>query len=289
MHLVHPRLRRQQGTRQRGREPQLHHRPAHHVPGHAEQLPTSVVDQRHTVLPVQHQQPLAYRVQGGLVVVVHAAELGRVHAVGVAAQPGVDDVGADGAQGQRTGRHADQGRDLALHALADRLDPDAGADQADDPVAVLDRRDRADRRAERAGVGLGERLAAQGLLGVAPEGLADLVRVGVRPADAPRVHDRDEVDVGVPHHLHRVGLELGRGVRGADRLPHGRGVGDRPGHRPGLACGGLLGLAAVADVGEERISGHDDRYEHGLHGEELARQAAGTGDGEAHDVSLPRG
>ena len=99
MHLVDARLGRQQRARQRRRQPQLGHGPADDraspsVVRDAQQLPPAVVHQRHPVLPVEHQQPLAYGVQGGLVVVVHTAQLGRVHPVRVPAQARVDDVRA---------------------------------------------------------------------------------------------------------------------------------------------------------------------------------------------------
>ncbi len=291
MHLVHPRLGRQQRPGQRGGQAELRDRLPHHITVHTQQLAPAVIDQRHTVLPVQHQQTLAHRVQRGLVVVVHMAELGRVHAMGVTAQPGVDHVRADRTQRERARRHPEQGRQLLLHPLADLLDPDARADHPHDvrrPVSpVVDRYDGPHGRSERAGVRLGEGLTPQRARRMAAEVLSDLLLVRVRPADARGIHDRDEVDLGVALDPQRVRLELGRRIVGADRLPHGRCVGDRLRHRLGLPPRGVLGLSAVTDVGEHRVPGDEHRYQHGLHGEQLAGQAAGSRDGDAHVVSLP--
>ncbi len=291
MHLVHPGLGGQQRAGQRGRQAQLGHRAADQLrvrDRQAQQLPAAVVDQRHPVLAVQHQQALAHRVQRRLVVVVHVAQLGGVHAVGVPAQPGVDDVGADRTQQQCAAGHPEQGRDLVLDPGADLLHLDAGAHQTDDAAVLLDRGHRADGGAEGAGVGLGEGVAVHGGADTAEEALADLRAVGVGPADPVRVHDRDEVDVRVPHDLQRVRLQGRRGVRGADRRADRGGVRDRAGHRRDLADRRVLGLPLVADVGEQRVPGHDQRYQHGLHREQLARQAAGSGEaGNAHVSSVP--
>jgi hypothetical protein len=155
-------------------------------------------------------------------------------------------------------------------------------------AGVVDGGDRADGRAEGAGVGLGEGVSLLGAGDVAEELLPDLARLGVRPADALRIHDRDEVDLGVPLDADGVRLQMRGGIGRTDRRHHRRRVRDRARHRHGLAAGRVLGLAAVADVGEQRVPGDDDRYQHGLHAEELAGQAAGAGDvREAHVVSVP--
>ncbi len=225
VHLVHPGPVGEQHTGEGSRQPEVGCPGSGDVHRQAQQLAAGVVDQGDPALPVEHEQALAHPVQGRLVVVVHPAELGRVHAMSVAAQPCVDDVRARTAQGERASRDPDERGELRAEPVADGADGDPRADQADDPAAVLQRGDHADGGAEGAGVGLAEGLAAQGRGGVAQERLADPARVGVGPAPAVRGHDRHEVDPGVHADLLRVGLELEGRVVPARRSPYGLAYG----------------------------------------------------------------
>ncbi len=287
MHLVDPFLGGQQRSRERCGQIEFRDPAADRSGREPQQFAARVVDQGDPPLPVEHQQPLAHRVQGGLVVVVQPAQLGCVHPVGVPPQPRVDHVRAEAAERQRRARREPQRTELGPHLRGDPLDRDTRTDEADDPAVVPDRRHDPYRGAERAGVRLRERLAAQGPGGVPEEGLADPLGVRVGPADPVRVHDRDEGDPGVLADLLRVRLEHGRRVRGADRLPYRRRTGDRQRGRPHLPGRGLLGLAAAGDVREERAPRHHGGDQHHLHGEELAREAARAGTGETHPPSLP--
>ncbi len=287
--LVDARLGRQQRPRQRGRQPQRVGPVAHPaLRGEAEELPCPVVDQRDPALPVEHHQPLADRVQGRLVVGVHVAELGGVHVVGVPAQPRVDDVGADPADRQRQPAHRQQGEHLVAQPGRDLVDRDPRADQPDHLAVGVDRGDHPHRGAERAGVRLLERAAAQGLLGVAEEARAYLALVGVGPADAAGVHDGDEVDVGVAADLLGVRLEKARGIAARlDRLADRGGVGDGAGRRARLAARRLLGLAAVGEEREQDTAEDQQAHQEHLHREELTSEAAGTGEGHAGQSAWP--
>ena len=136
-------------------------RPVDRAGRQREQPAGLVIDQRHAVA-VQHDQPLRHRMQDRVVVLVHHPQLVGAQPVGLAQQPSPDRPHPDQRDGQR--RNADRGdrRPLRAPALGQGLLRDARRHQADDPAgAVAHRHDGADRRAERAGVDLGERLAAQ--------------------------------------------------------------------------------------------------------------------------------
>lgn len=278
VHLVHPGPVREQGSGEGRGQGEVGDPGAPDLAGQAEQFAARVVDQGDPAPPVEHQQALPHPVEGRLVVVVHTAQLGGVHAVGVPAQSGVDDVRPHAAEGEGAGRDPHEGRELPGQPVADRTDGDARADHAHDPPVVQQRGDHADRGTEGAGVGLAEGFAPQRRGGVPEEGFADAARVAVGPAHPLRGHDRHEVHARVDPHPFRVGLERRRRVGPASgapyRLDHRGRVGDRAGDGPGLEAGGLLGLAAGGRVGEDRAAGEDDGDQQHLHGEELAGEAA---------------
>lgn len=289
--LVDARLGGEERAGERGGQSEVGGAAADGVRTQAEEFAAAVVDEGDPAAAVEHEEAFAYGVQGCLVVVVHPAQLGGVHAVGVAAQTGVDDVRTEPAQCESAAREPEQHSHLLPDLRVDPLDGDARTDQAGDAGAVVDGGDDADRRAQGAGVRLGVRLAAQGGADVAEVAGADLVRIGVGPADAVPVHDRDEGDARGLADGFGVPLESGSGVRTERRLLHRGRQRDRLRDRRRLAAGRVLGLAVVGDVREESAARDEHRHQHDLHREELARQGAGSGagDGYAHGESVPGG
>ena len=141
---------------------------------------------------------------------VHHPQLVGAQPMRLAQQPAPDRPDADERNGERAdGQCRDRGS--TVHA-SDRRGSvwvmPADTSPTIWPDCVAHRRDRADRRAERAGVDLGERLAAQRRLDGAEVLAADLAGIGVGEPGAVGRHDRDERDIGVgPHRLGRPAAE----------------------------------------------------------------------------------
>ncbi|GAA5015715.1 hypothetical protein GCM10025734_64810 [Kitasatospora paranensis] len=275
MDLVDRRPGAEDGVHQGLRQPQRGDRHAVQLPLQGEEFAGGVVAEHHPVVAVQQHQALPDGVQGGLVVLVEVAELVGAHAVGVPAQPGVGEVGAETAEDERAGGDADQGEHRAAELPADRLNGDARADQGHHPAPVVpDGGDHPHGGAQGAGVRLVRGLAGQRPVDVAEEGPADLGGVAVRPADAVGVHHGDEVDPGVLPDPLGVRLDDGRGVGPQRGVADGGGVGD--GGRGGgdLAQRGVLGALGGEQVGEHGAAGDHRGDDHHLDGEQLPGEAA---------------
>ncbi len=138
---------------------------------------------------------------------------------------------------------------------------------------VVDGHHRAHRRAERAGVGLGEHLPGHGLLDVPEEPLPDARRVGVRVADPGRGHDRDEIDPGVGPDPFGQRLQRGGRIRRRQPVADGglRGEGAR--HRDDLVPGRVLVALLRVVPGQRGAREHHDGHHDHLQHEQLAGQA----------------
>lgn len=282
-----------EGAGERAGQAEVGDRHAVQVAGEGEQFAGGVVAQHDPPAAVEQDQALADGVQGGLVVVVQVAELVGAHAVGVSAQPGVGEVGADAADHQGGAGDTDQGEQRGAQLVADRVQGDAGADQADDVVVpVVHGGDHAHGGAEGAGGGLGEDLPGEGLLDLAEVGLADAGGVGVGPADAVGVHDGDEGDAGVLADLFGVRLDDGAGVGPGGGLADGRRVGERQGDGGGLAADRVLVPVLGEEVRQDGAAGDhggddDDLHHEQLPGETAQRAAPGRVRGTAMSDSVP--
>ncbi len=263
------------GRQQRVRQSQPVDRAALHRPLQAQEFARGVVAEHHPVLAVEQDEPLPDGVQGGLVVLVEVAELGRPHAVGVPPQPGVGEVGADPADGQRGPRDPHQGEQRTAQPGRDRLHRDARADQRHHPVPLVQHRgDHPHRRAERAGVGLAAGLPRERPVDVPEEGPPDLLGQRVGPADAGGVHHGDEGDPGVDPHPLGVGLEHRRRIGRPGGVKDGRRVGDGAGDGGDLAAGRVVGAPGGEQVREHRPARDHGGDDHHLDEEELSGQAA---------------
>ena len=245
-------------------------------PGRKGEQPAGlVVDQRHPVA-VEHDQPLGHRMQDRVVVLVHHPQFVGAQSVCLPQQPAPDQPHPDQRNGQRGKADRGDRRELRAPAVGQAGLQNARRHQPDDSAGfVAHRGDRADRRAQRAGVDLGERLAAQRGLDGADVLAADLRRIGVGEPGPVRRHDRDERDVGV--RPHRLGDRLQNLCRpsGFDGLRGRRRVGERGGDADDLlACGGVAVLPGVEQ--RQRAAGqHDHRDHQDLQGDRLAGQRAG--------------
>ena len=250
------------GGDQSGRQVEVLDPGADHVVRQRQQAPRLVVDQLHAPLPVEQEQTFADRVEDGGVVLVHPGHLTLAHAMGQPVQASAQQPGTGQPHGQHQRAAQQHDRDVAPEPAVDVADRDADGHERDDLVAVLDRYHRADRRAERPGVLLGEDLAVGRATEVADELSADLTRIGVGVAGAVQVHHHDEVGVGVAAYLLGPGLEGRRRVLAAQRRADGGGVGDGlgDGHR---ALGGAAVGVALGVVGGHQDAGDDEQQHRG--------------------------
>jgi hypothetical protein len=263
--------------------------PSLRVGRQAEQLARAVVRQGQPVVAVDQQQPLPYGVQDRVVVLVHAAQLGRRQPVRLAAQAGADQVRARGSRPQAQQARQDRRGDLPAHLSADLLDGDARADQRPYPSGgVPDGRHGPYGGAERAGVGLGERAPGQGGGGRAQEASADLPGVGMGVPDALPAHDRDEVQPRLPAHPLGVRLERRGGIGIVQGVEHG----GRTGHadRHGRGRPGRLVVQQLPDVkeGEKGAARRGDPDDDDLEHEHLPGQAPSSESGghRGHGIHL---
>ena len=189
--------------------------------------------------------------QDRVVVLVHHPQLVGAQPVGLAQEPAPDHPHPDQGDGQCGTAHSGDRRQLRAPVVGQGLLRDARRDQPDDAaVPSRHRRHRADRRAQRAGEDLGERLAAQRRLDGAEVLLADQRRVGMGVSRAVGRHDRDERDVGV--RADRLGDRLQSRGRpaGLDRRGGRGGIGQRGRDGDHLLARGVVAVAA----GVERAS-----------------------------------
>ena len=212
--------------------------------------------------------------QHGLVVFEQIAQLARRDPSSLPSQPRTDQPAAERAHRENGGGNPDQRPQAVAHLGRDRRDGDPGRDQRDHPVVPVEHRHhRADRRPERAGVGLGEDVASLGFGDVAQVELADQGGVRVRVANTRRRHDRHEVDVRVFLHLLGERLENRARVGRLDGRQDGRRVGDGRGDRPALLGGPVVRRVHRVDIGE-RCLGADEHQQHRqLQHQQLAGQA----------------
>jgi hypothetical protein len=228
----------------------------------------------HPLLVVHQEQALADGVQDGVVVLDHARQLRRRQAVGLPAQPPAQRPAAECPDAEGHQRRPGDAGDGAGEVPADRLDGDAGRHQRDDVTAgVQHRAGRPHRRAEGAGVGLGEGAPGQRRLDRAAEGPADLRGVGMGVSGAVGREDGDERRPRVGADLFDVGLEHRRRIGPGDRREHQRRVREALDDRGGLLLGRLPDGLARVEVGDDRRGQDDDGDHQRLQQQQPARQA----------------
>ncbi len=223
---------------------------------------------------VEDEQSLAHRVQHRVPGLVESRDLDGPEAVGLPAEAAADRVRAGRREHQREGGVERGLPDLPRRSGADAVHGEPDRDETEQVTVADDRRYGAHRRAERAGVGLGER----GALERGPDG-ADVVapdhrRVRVAEADPARGHHHDEVRAGRRADLLGVGLDRRAMLQVLPRVA--QGLGDR-----GVAGdGGCDGLhhargppgRVAPRVEDRRARGEDADHQddRGLEQEELA-------------------
>ena len=139
---------------------------------------------------------------------------------------------------------------------------DARRDQSDDAAgAVAHGRDHPDRRAQRAGVDLRERLTAQRGVDGADVLPADLRGIGVGEPGSIGRHDRDERDGGVLADGFGDWLQSLSGSSGLDRRGRRRGICQRSGDAEHLLTCGVVTIAGGVEQ-RQRAAGHHHHRDH---------------------------
>lgn len=242
-----------------------------------QQSPGLVVDQADPTAPVAGDDTLPDTVQHGLALVEEGGDVGEGDAVGAAAHTAGDQErgqDTDGERGARVQHHSgNRTEQLIAHAAVGDADRDRPHDVA--PV-VAQRHFGAGGAAERSGVDLHDLVAGEHATGIRGDVVADLGRVGVRPAHAVGVHHDDVQRPGGPAYAFGLVLHRPRRTRlGGDqiardvRLGGGLGDGERPAHRLVVELGAERGEEQAG--GENRHPGSDGQ----LHGQHLGEDTPG--------------
>jgi hypothetical protein len=227
-----------------GVEPEIGDGDALHLGGQGEQPAGLVIGEQQPAVPADDDHPFPYGVQNRVVVLVHPGHLGRVEAVGLAAQPSAHQRHRGRGHQQHGGGGSEQQRELVLDDTADPVDGDPGGHQPDHvAVGIGDGDHGLHQRPDGADDLLRDDLAPLGRTDLADELLADPVGQRVGVADALGVRHDDEVDMGTLagglgpwlQHLGRIGAA--QGLLDARRVGEGLGDGDGPVAGLALAVG----------------------------------------------------
>lgn len=168
------------------------------VRGQVEQSPCLVVGQQQLPVVTDDQHALPHRVQYRVVVLVHARDLGRAEAAGLAQQPSAEKRRSARGDGHRAGRSAHHGWQLLCDPVADMLERDPGADRADyRPRRFLDGDEDPNLRAEGANTFLPYGSASQQRSHVGSGVAAGATYTGGKGVvDSVPVHNAQEVHAG---------------------------------------------------------------------------------------------